>query len=386
MELTAIETRLRSAGSRQRDARSAADEIIDGLGDIDAGAVLFFASPSVGGEAFAEALTRRFPKAAVIGCTTAGEFTEQHTGTGGVTAVALPNSLVRSVASALADLDHGVDAGIAAAVADLERQVGKPLRELDPGRYVGLVLIDGLHGDEERVNDVLGNAAPLLSFVGGSAGDDLAFVKTRVFAGGKGHDNGAALLVLESAAPFQIIKSCSFVPMGRTFTITEADVPARTVWALDGRPAAEVYAEAVGRPVSELGSNAFMSHPVGLMIDGRPWIRSPQRVIDGRGIKFYCQVLPDMQVELMRGTDLVGETRDDLRRAADELGGQVSGAIMFNCILRRLEIDEKGLADGFVDALGGVPTAGFHTYGESWLGHINQTLTAVLFGAARPAG
>jgi hypothetical protein len=53
---------------------------------------------------------------------------------------------------------------------------------------------------------------------------------------------------------------------------------------------------------------------------------------------------------------------------------------MFNCILRRLEMDQKDLGDEFVSTFGGIPASGFHTYGESWLGHINQTLTAVVFG------
>jgi len=51
-----------------------------------------------------------------------------------------------------------------------------------------------------------------------------------------------------------------------------------------------------------------------------------------------------------------------------------------NCILRRLELDASGRGQGFVDAFAGVPTAGFHTYGETWLGHVNQTLTGVIFG------
>ena len=53
---------------------------------------------------------------------------------------------------------------------------------------------------------------------------------------------------------------------------------------------------------------------------------------------------------------------------------------MFNCILRRLEIDAEGLTEPFLAAFGEVPVAGFHTYGETWMAHVNQTLTGVVFG------
>jgi hypothetical protein len=123
-----------------------------------------------------------------------------------------------------------------------------------------------------------------------------------------------------------------------------------------------------------------MEHPVGLIIDGQPWIRSPQAVTPEGGITFYAQILPGMEVEVMRATDLVAETRDAVARARASLDGHASGAVMFNCILRRLEIDAKGLDARYLDAFGGLPLAGFHTYGESWIGHINQTLTGVVFG------
>ena len=374
------QTQLRTAASTHTDPQAAARDLVEQLGAVDPAAVLFFASPALPGAAIAQALTDRFPAAPVIGCTSAGEFTERGTSTGGVCAVVLPRGVVRRAAAALARLDTDLDTAVAGALSEVERQLHVSLRDADPTRYIGLVLIDGLHGSEERVNEVLGNHAPLMSFVGGSAGDDLAFATTRVHCGADASDHGAALLVLDVAVPFTVLKTCSFTPAGTSFTITDADVANRIVWQLDGQPAAEAYAAAVGQPVQALDSTVFMAHPLGLMIDGQPWIRSPQQVIDGRGIKFYCQILPGMEVSLMRATDLVGDTRTALRKAATDVGGAVSGAVMFNCILRRLELDANNQHPEFIAALDGAPAAGFHTYGESWLGHINQTLTAILFG------
>jgi hypothetical protein len=54
--------------------------------------------------------------------------------------------------------------------------------------------------------------------------------------------------------------------------------------------------------------------------------------------------------------------------------------VLFNCILRRLELDANGSTQAFVQTFKEISAAGFHTYGESWLGHMNQTLTGVLFG------
>jgi methyl-accepting chemotaxis protein len=65
--------------------------------------------------------------------------------------------------------------------------------------------------------------------------------------------------------------------------------------------------------------------------------------------------------------DQIESAREAARRARAKLGsGQAAGAVVFDCICRNLI-----LADGFKDAvtamseeLGGVPLAGFETYGE----------------------
>lgn len=380
-------TDLSRATAARAHATGAAHDVVDALtralrGGLDqqpAAVVLFFASSSYDPDDLAGPLASAFPDAVVLGCSTAGEFTDSVWAEEGVSALALPTSLVTRSAAALVDLSGDPADGMAEGVRAIEAQLGRALRELDPARHLGLVLIDGVHGAEEAVNEALGNAAPLLDVVGGSAGDDLAFTETWVSVGDRVSRRGAALVVCETTGPFTVLKTCTFSSTATTLRVTKADPATRTVYEFDGRPAPEAYAEAVGARPGDLGTSVFMAHPLGLMVDGAPFIRSPQALTPDGGIRFYCQILDGMEVEVMQSGDIVHETAAALADATKTLGGTVRAGVLFNCILRRLEIDAKGQAQAFVDTFDGVPLAGFHTYGESWLGHMNQTLTGVLF-------
>jgi hypothetical protein len=364
-----------------------ADEVVacltaalrEDLAGLPATVVLFFASASYDPADLAGPLTASFPEAVVLGCSTAGEFTDTTSSTGGVSAIALPTSILARGAAALVDLSTDPAGAVATAAQEIGAELGTDLRALDPSRHLGFVLIDGLHGAEEVVNEALGNAAPLLDVVGGSAGDDLAFAETWVSVGEHVSRCGAALVVCETTGPFTVLKTCTFESTATTLRVTRADVAARIVYEFDGRPATEAYADAVGCRPDQLDSSIFMEHPLGLMVDGVPFIRSPQQVTDDGGIKFYCQILDGMEVEVMQSGDIVSETSAALVSAVDGLGGPARAGVLFNCILRRLELDAKDETQAFVRTFAGIPVAGFHTYGESWLGHMNQTLTGVLF-------
>jgi len=366
-------------GPARQAAAALVDELYNGLGDAVATAVLYFASSSYDLSELAGPISEAFPDAAVIGCSTAGEFTDRVMGTGGISAVALPYGMLTGAVAALADLSQDPVAGMQAAVRALEASLEVPLRDLDPANHLGLILIDGLSLAEEVVSQVLGDAAPLLDVVGGSAGDDLAFRTTRISVGPHVGERAAALLICQTGVPFQVIKTCSFVSTGRTLRITDVDVAGRTVHTIEGRPAVEAYADALGVPVGGLDAGVWLRHPVGLMIRGEPWIRAPQAVLPNGGITFFAQILPGMQVEVMQATDLIADTRAAVATARDRLGGG-SGAVMFNCVLRRVELDRERTGASFLRAFGGLPLAGFHTYGETWLGHVNQTMTGVVFG------
>jgi hypothetical protein len=45
-----------------------------------------------------------------------------------------------------------------------------------------------------------------------------------------------------------------------------------------------------------------------------------------------------------------------------------------------MEIKVKQLEKPFREVLAEFPVAGFHSYGESWLAHMNQTLIGLLLG------
>jgi hypothetical protein len=370
---------LKSAVSSKSKTNEALDELAQAFAGLSPRAIVFFAGQGHDGSVLARGLRTRFPAAEVIGCTTAGEFTQERTLVGGVTALALGAGKLRRCAGALADFSGGVEEGIRAATARMAQALEVELRSLDPQRYVGVVLIEGLQMYEEAANATLGNVAPLLSFVGGSAGDNLEFRTTQIFHNESASSKGAALLLVEAAVPFTVSKTCSFQTQGPARRVTRADASQRVVYELDGKPVTEVYAAALGVPASGLDATVFMKHPLGQMIDGAPWIRSPLRVLPDGGLKFYCQIQEGMELHVMKPTDLVGETKAAFGRAATQLGAPVAGGLAFNCILRRLEMDARNLHGPFLETFSGTQTAGFHTYGESYLGHMNQTLTALWF-------
>lgn len=366
-------TTTRSAFTARSDSREAVDELLAGLAGARPRVLVFFAGIAHDGALLGDALAARFPDACVVGCSTNGEFSEGGHGKGGAVALAIGEDRVGACACALASGE--IEQGLARACDTIAARLGSPLRELDPTRHIGLALLEGAHGREEAINATLGDLAPLLRFVGGSAGDDISFTGTWAYADGQLAQNGTALLVAEMRTPFEVFKTCHFTPTERSVVVTRSD--RRTIHELDGRPAAAYYAELIGRRPEELGFADFLANPLGLMIDGEAWLRSLVRV-DGDGLFLACAVAEGSRLNLMRPTQLVDDTRARIERARNELG-TIDGAILFNCAFRMIEADITGQVDAYHAALSTMTHAGMQSNGESYLGHINQTLTGLVW-------
>jgi hypothetical protein len=120
-----------------------------------------------------------------------------------------------------------------------------------------------------------------------------------------------------------------------------------------------------------------MQYPLGLMAGGEPFVRSPQRAENGC-MFFYCQIKEGMELQILKATDIVADTRAAVEAKKAEMGN-ISGLIDFHCILRTLQLRNENRCDQYGAIFAGIPAVGFSTYGEAYLGHINQTSTMLLF-------
>jgi len=362
------------AYSTERKVMSAVNELSVKLGSQVPKMVLFFASPVYDAIEISQAMKEAFPNAKTVGCTTSGEIVSGAMLNQSLVAMAFgQNAVEDSCIEVIQDLHN--PAATDKALTHFEEYYHTKMLNLDRSRFFGMVLIDGLSGAEEKVMERLSDKSDIV-FIGGSAGDDLQFRQTFVYSDGKAYSKAALLILIKSGRPFDVIKTQSFCSTGKKLVATRVDEATRSVIEFNRQPARKAYASAVGISESE-AANSFMSHPLGLMVGDEPYVRSPQQ-FNNDTLVFYCNVPLGMELELLASTHIVEDTENAIKNKVAELGN-ISAIINFNCILRTLELRQTGQSEHYGRLFSDIPTIGFSTYGEQYIGHINQTATMLVF-------
>ena len=107
---------IRSLATANRDTAAATAELLAQLNGMQPAVIVFFASHQHDGAALSRRMKQQYPKAQVIGCTTAGEFSERGTMNGGVTALALSSDKIAKAAATLVRYDsEAVDQSVMSA-------------------------------------------------------------------------------------------------------------------------------------------------------------------------------------------------------------------------------------------------------------------------------
>lgn len=362
--------------SIQPTIEQAVQELKNKLEGFESSLILFFASSQFDAAALSAVMQQTFQGCTTVGCTTSGEITSGKMLDQAIVAMAFhPDALLDFNVEVLTNIRSN-EKVVDEAFASFSDHFNCPMADIDPTEYVGLVLIDGLSGCEEVINERIGDLTNV-AFVGGSAGDDLQFKTTYIYANGKAYEEAALLLLMKPALPFSILKTQSFQDTGKVLTVTETNETRREITTLNHQPARAAYAEALQVTEEELTQQMF-KNPLGLMLTkDNPFVRSP-RVIEEDRVLFYCNVKKGMDLHLLRSTDIVDDTQKALQKEEDIMG-PISAIINFNCILRTLDLKEQKRTQEYASLFAKVPTVGFSTYGESYIGHINQTATMLVF-------
>ncbi len=362
------------------DTDRAIAELAEAIHHPEASVVIFFCSSSYDLERLGPQVAERFAGQTVIGCTDAGELIG---GAGyrdhGMVGASLVSPQLRAHPRFIGNLSDFSDAEAADIAAELRERL-ELSDGLDESRQFGLLLIDGLSMREEAVAASLYDRLGGVPLLGGSAGDDMQLEHTAVYHDGRFHEDAAVFTLFESDLPFEVFRQQHFVPTETKLVITDADPTRRRVYEIDGMPAAEAYAEALGVPVDELGSELYAANPVMIRVGGDWYVRSLQRANEDGSIDFYCAIDTGLVMTVGDGANLV----ENIREGMASLSGRVPdlGFVLgCDCVFRRMELLHKGEIDAASEALRDVPFLGFSTYGEQFNGlHVNQTLTGVAIG------
>lgn len=340
---------------------------------------------------------QRFPETTVLGCGTVGELTERGDAKGHTSIFALRGD-VRVFAGLSGKLKEDPEAAVnAAAKASPASVEGYPHR-------TAVILLDALAGVSEETTLLAAVAlGGEVRLAGGAAGDDLKMTAPLVGLGGEVLSNAVVLLTIFSKAPLGVGVCHGHRTLSEPLTITKSE--GATVYEVNGRPAWDVWrehtkdaAKAIGIDTDTLAGDDvgayLLRFEAGLETGGATKIRAPLSLGEGGSLSFACGIPQGSVVRITEsgGKEQITSAVEAATRARAHMGGgDVAGALVFDCICRNLILKDefKTAVAGMSDALGGAPMAGFESYGEVALdagdfsGFHNTTTVVLAFPAMK---
>ncbi len=343
-------------------------------------------------------------KAPLIGCSTAGEFTEDKVEKGSI-AVGLISSDEIKFFTAMAE-------GIREDPEVVVRSLANKLPDKVEGYpdLTAILLIDGLAGVGEEMAVLTSYAFDHVfvqkgRFVGGAAGDDLQYKETFVFSEDKVATNSACICLFASKMPLFSGVKHGHAPLSRPLKITKAK--GNIVYEVEGKQPWEVWKEETAQAAKKSGiyveklkdtaeiAQFFADHDLGLVTEkeGEYKIRWPIGINEDGSLIFSCGIAEGAVFRIMDGSNLekqinsAEEAAREARRNAENAGySDFAGILVFDCAVRQLTLGDRfsEAVDRFKKVLPGVPLLGWETYGEICLepgqfsGYHNTTSVVLL--------
>jgi methyl-accepting chemotaxis protein len=240
-----------------------------------------------------------------------------------------------------------------------------------------------------------------IPLAGGAAADGFRMQNVSWIGCGKeAASNALAIAMIFSKTPIGIGVCHGHVPLTDPLTVTKSE--GGVVFEIEGRPAWDVWDEKT-RPSPIRGALKDITQPgpdgingflgifeLGLASGSEFKVRAPLMKLDGGAIGFACGIPTGTAIQIMESTPdrQVASARVAAQRAVAQLGGErPKGALVIDCACRKLLLGARlgEAVSAMREELGGVPLAGFESYGEIALqagdlsGFHNTTTVLVAF-------
>lgn len=357
------------------DDPAAADRLAAALlpGPSLALVVLFVAPQASAAAVLAGVQARLGAGVPVVGCTTAGEIAGGYA-EGRIVAVGLPAAHFAAETLLIPDLGaldpDPLIGGLIRARGALAR--ARP----DWDHEFAFLMVDGLSAKEDALTAALAAGLGPVPLFGGSAADGTRFRETLVLHGGRALRHAAVVALVRTHCPVRVFKTDHLHPTATRMVVTEADPARRIVRRINAEPAALEYARLVGKDPAQLSPFTFAAHPVVVRIGGRHHVRAIRQVEPNGDLVFYSAIDEGLVLTLAEPADMVAHLSAELSALAAPV--PPAAILACDCVLRRMEAQEKQLSGRLSDLLRAHNVVGFSTYGEQFNAmHVNQTLTGV---------
>ncbi|MDR7032179.1 FIST signal transduction protein [Mesorhizobium sp. BE184] len=348
-------------------------------------ALLFFSQSLMQANDLTAALQRHAPGLRYAGCSTAGEITPQGMEDGHVLAMLMPAGSFTAVMTMVENLSSSGMDGITGEVEALRRSLQSRLGAERSGNLFALCFIDGLSYAEEAVTSAIHWGLDDIPLIGGSAGDDLKFETTRLIADGRCASDSAIIVLIATEIPFHVFKTDNFVPTDEKLVVTGSEPDRRIVHEFNAARAADEYASAVGIVPNSLTPLSFASHPVVVKVGGEYYCRSIRKMNPDGSLSFFCAIDDGIVLSVAQPKSMVEATEAAFTEAGRKLGG-IDMVLGFDCVLRRLDAENRQISREMSEVYRSHNVVGFGTYGEQYRSmHLNQTFTGIAFGHRRAA-
>lgn len=378
---TAMETGDNAAESASSALASASTKL-SGAPDL----VLMYVSRSLDVQGCIGAVREALPDVPLMGCTAAGEFTEE-----GVEP--------KSVGIGLLSSDE-MDFAVAFAEdvrADPEAAIRKMARDLPAGianhaELTGILLLDGMTNSGEKLCVLASHIfarifGKKIRLVGGCAADDLQFESSLVITGDRASEDAAAVCMIGSELPLFTGLGHGHSPLSDPMTVTDARD--NRVMEVDGQPAWKVWKQLTEDRAREVATSIGIdpddteslsrliigNFQLGLPLaeEGQYKVRFPKAIGSDGSLEFPCEIPKGTVFRIMDGSncdDQVAAVQRAVEQAvnsAAEAGfDSFGGLLVFECGLRLALLGDQfeRCVDNYRTLLPDVPILGWETYGE----------------------